>query len=280
MARLSTALAAFALILLGIGASATVQVETVAVSDPANLADTRYVASGYGSVAYTYRISKYEVTAGQYTAFLNAVAQTDTYGLYSSKMMDLTPAYIGCNIVRTGESGSYSYSVASDRANRPVNYISYWDACRFANWLSNGQPTGAQDASTTEDGGYTLNGYNGDDGRNIQRNSDWTWALASEDEWYKAAYYKGGGIDAGYWDYATQSSSTPGRDRNDASGNNANYFTTNYLMGSPYWRTEVGDFQNSDSAYGTFDQSGNVWEWVEAVPAAGSANRILRGGGV
>lgn len=277
MKRVYAALAVCVLVALSVCVSAAVQIETVIVGDPGNVADTRYVAAGYGSVGYTYGIGTYEVTAGQYTEFLNAMAKTDTYGLYSTKMMDLSPAYIGCNIVRTGESGSYSYSVDADRANRPVNYISYWDACRFVNWLHNGQRTGLQDASTTEDGVYTLNGYNADDGRSIQRNVDWTWALANENEWYKAAYYKGGGVDAGYWDYATQSNSAPGRDRNDASGNNANYFTTNYLIGNPYWRTEVGDFQNSDSAYGTFDQTGNINEWVESFDMA-TAKRALRGG--
>ena len=37
-------------------------------------------------MAYTYNIGKYEVTAGQYTAFLNAVAGVDTYGLYNTNM--------------------------------------------------------------------------------------------------------------------------------------------------------------------------------------------------
>ena len=44
--------------------------------------------------------------------------------------------------------------MAADWADRPVNYVSFWDAARFANWLHNGQPTGAQGAGTTEDGAY------------------------------------------------------------------------------------------------------------------------------
>ena len=39
-----------------------------------------------GAVDYVYEIGKYEVTAGQYTEFLNAVAATDTYGLYNTDM--------------------------------------------------------------------------------------------------------------------------------------------------------------------------------------------------
>ena len=36
-------------------------------------------------------------------------------------------------------------------------------------------------------------------------------------------------------------------------------------IGSPYYRTEVGEWENSDSPYGTFDQGGNLQEWNEAV---------------
>ena len=57
----------------------------------------------------------------------------------------------------------------------------------------------------------------------------------------------------------------PGRDLNDVSGNNANYLGTPYPIDLPYYTTLVGEFQNSDSPYGTFDQGGNVWEWNEAV---------------
>ena len=51
----------------------------------------------------------------------------------------------------------------------------------------------------------------------------------------------------------------------DVSGNNANYYTaTPYPIDSGKYTTVVGEFQNSDSPYGTFDQGGNVWEWNEA----------------
>ena len=40
-------------------------------------------------------------------------------------------------------------------ANRPVDYVSFWDAARFTNWLHNGQGLGGD----TENGAYTLGGY-------------------------------------------------------------------------------------------------------------------------
>jgi len=223
------------------------------------------------------------VTAGQYTEFLNAVADTDTYGLYNTSMDTAVSSY-GCNIKRTGSSGSYAYSVANNStdgywANRPVNYVSYWDSCRFANWLHNGQPTGPQDAGTTERGAYTLDGYNGIDGGTIRRNADGKWAVTSEDEWYKAAYYKGGGTNAGYFDYPTSSDTVPGRDMTEVTnpGNNANYFSGDFLIGPPYYRTPVGEFELSDSPYGTFDQGGNVKEWNEAIISSVVPERTDRG---
>jgi hypothetical protein len=37
-------------------------------------------------VSYIYDIGKFEITAGEYAEFLNAVAHTDTYGLYNTSM--------------------------------------------------------------------------------------------------------------------------------------------------------------------------------------------------
>jgi formylglycine-generating enzyme required for sulfatase activity len=132
-----------------------VTIEMVKVGNPGNAPDTEIMSdgsrtSGYGSVGYVYQIGKYEVTAGQYTEFLNAVAKADPNGLYNTAMGS-TPGD-GANILRTGTSSNYR--VAADWADRPVNYVSFWDAARFANWLHNGQPTGVQGLGTTEGGAY------------------------------------------------------------------------------------------------------------------------------
>ena len=55
-------------------------------SSPWAIRATRPIPTGYGSVGYTYQMGKYDVTVGQYCQFLNAVAETDPYGLYNSDM--------------------------------------------------------------------------------------------------------------------------------------------------------------------------------------------------
>ena len=143
-----------------------VTVDTVPVGNTGNTIDVLWVEGeveyGYGAVDYEYSIGTYEVTAGQYLEFLNAVAATDTYGLYSPQM---DSSIYGCQITQNGASGSFTYDLSgrpsgtpADWSNRPVNFISWGDAARFANWMHNDQPTGEQDISTTEDGAYYLNG--------------------------------------------------------------------------------------------------------------------------
>ena len=235
----------------------------VTVGNPGNAS---HPITGRGSVSFTYSIGKYEVTAAQYCDFLNHIAATDPYGLYDTRM-DIAVDSRGCNIKRTGSPGSYSYSVPIDWANRPVNYVSWNDAARFVNWLNNGQPSGLPGSATTEDGAYCLTGVaSQQDMLMITRKAGAKWVIPSDNEWYKAAYYdpeKLGG--SGYWRYPTRSDSDPYNDGADGysdPGNHVNFFNgTTYTIGSPYYRTDVGEFENSASAYGTFDQGGNVWEW-------------------
>ncbi len=255
-----------------------VVIETVAVGNPGNAGDPIQFQGVFGAVNYEYAIGKYEVTAGQYTAFLNAVAATDTYGLYHVNMWTHAE---GCKIERTGSPGSYTYSVAPDRANRPVNFITWGDAARFANWLHNGQPTGAQDLSTTEDGSYFLDGKQSDfELEPVVREPDATWVIPTENEWYKAAYHKNDGVTGNYWNFPTRANNGVSNDLIDPDpGNNATFTdgaVGNWTIGAPYYRTEVGAHENSESPYGTFDQGGNVQEFNETVPETDI--RGIRGG--
>ena len=138
--------AAVAALMLLMSTAQAVTIETVPVGNPGNAEDTRYGDPGYGDVDYEYNIGKYEVSAGQYCDFLNAVADTDTYGLYNGNMWS---SGYGCKIQQSGDPESYTYSVAADYADRPVNYVSWYDAVRFANWMTTGNTeSGVYNTST------------------------------------------------------------------------------------------------------------------------------------
>lgn len=248
--------------------------QTVPVGNPGNAPDP---VTNRGSVAYEYSIGKYEVTLNQYTEFLNAVAATDTYDLYDTQMA-ATPYVQG--IARGGVPGSYTYSVIGS-GNRPVTFVTWYDAARFANWLQNGQPSGLQGAGTTETGAYTLTGNTG----YISRNTNWVYGLPSHNEWYKAAYHQpaaqGGDADD-YWSMPTRSNSEPNsRNGSETDPFSANFFSNDGISngynggyavtqspgfdGSLNHLTDVGAFALAAGFYGTFDQGGNVYEWTDAV---------------
>jgi len=184
--------AAIMLVCLGGIAQATITIEAVTVGDAWNTADT----TGYGAVNHNYNIGKYKVTVDQYVEFLDHH--------HHSHLSFSPPQYFwdANHIARSGsgtDADPYSYSVDPLYANNPVIYVSYWDACRFVNWLGNGQGDG-----DTETGAYTLDGYNGSAGGDIIANPGARWVIPTIDEWYKAAYYRGG-TNAGYYDEPTAS---------------------------------------------------------------------------
>jgi formylglycine-generating enzyme len=281
-------LAALACLLAAPAGAAPITYELVTVGNAGNGSDTRVGLNtlGKGSVAYDYQIGKYHVTIGQYTAFLNAVAKTDTNSLYNSGMgTDLNIA----GISQTGGSGNYTYSVLGS-ANRPITYVSWFDSARFANWMANGQPTGAQGSTTTENGAYNVNGATS--GNAVAKNAinpntsaAPAFYIPNDNEWYKAAYYSPtlNGGSGGYNLYATQSNTAPGNVVGSLA-NQANYKTSVYSVtqssvydGSQNYLTDVGAFTNSGSFYDTFDQSGIVFQWNDLDGAPGST-RGLRGG--
>lgn len=203
--------------------------------------------TGYGAVSYSFKISKYETTVDQYTKFLNAVATTDFYKLYNTSMNSGA-------IIQNGVSNNRSYSVVAGYSQKPISYVSWFDAARYCNWLHNGAVIGA----STETGAYTLNGAtNGI----VLKNIGARYWIPTEDEWYKAAYFDP--VAGGYWRYATKS--------NTISDSQANLGRSG---GNPF--TDVGYFNSYASAYGTYDQTGNASEWNDAV--IGINARGARGG--
>jgi formylglycine-generating enzyme required for sulfatase activity len=260
--------------LISFGLAASVSASTITwvpVGDPGNAADT----TGRGSVSYNYSITKFEFTNAQYANFLNSVdpSGTNTYQLYNAAMGTATRG--GIRFVSTNASGS-KYVVRTNFADKPVNYVNWFDAARVANWVNNGATVGAD----TETGAYTLNGATS--GSTVARNANASVFLPSQDEWYKAAFYKSGGTGAGFWEYATQSETAPGTVTADAfgvgsAGSFGNFANYNYIAD---WNSSNGNVTSvgtngGTSAYGAFDMNGNVREVVETTPGT---NATWRGG--
>ena len=269
-------LAAVACLPLGSLANAGITIDWVTVGDAGNANDTG--GTGNGAVAASFRIMKYEFTNQQYTDFLNSVdsSGTNPYSVYNTNMG--SDARGGISFTSGNASGS-KYAIRTNMGDKPVNYVSWFDAARVSNWLMNG----ALSSSSTETGAYTLVGGQ-TTGTAPAVNSNATFYLPTENQWYKAAYYKGGGTSAGYWNYATQSNLDPtavtaGSTGIGSAGSTGNF--ANYNQGAD-WNSQDGNVttvgtNGGPSFYGTFDMSGNVKEWNDLTGAAGSS-RGRRGG--
>lgn len=233
-------------------ATGEVAIDWVTLGDPGNDCDPFSLDLCYGTVSGEYRIGKFEVSNEQYTEFLNAVAVLDQNALYSFSMGSGRGG-----IARSGSPGSRSYSPRPGFEDLPVNFVSFWDATRFANWLHNSQPTGAQDNTTTEDGAYTLT-ETGITNNTVTRNAGANFFIPNAEEWYKAAYYDTGAVL--YYDYPAGSDTQTVCAVPSSTSNRAN---CGILGGAVGGATEVGSYTGSASPSGTFDQGGNAWEWVE-----------------
>ena len=217
---------------------------------PAYTADGGNYASPYGGVGYAYRMGAYEISQ-------DAITKATASGL--------------TNVTAGAWTGS-----------KPAANMTWYECAAFVNWLN--ESTNHQKAYdlTRTGSAWTMNLWSSGqawqlDGENLYRHKDAYYFLPSEDEWYKAAFHKNDGVTANYWDYATGSNTIP--DGIDFAGDTA-FDAVFYDGGSslqPNGVTNVG----VGSAYGTFGQDGNVWDWVESaydgVNNSPSESRAIRG---
>jgi formylglycine-generating enzyme required for sulfatase activity len=205
--------------------------------------------SGYGGVNYDYRMGTYEISQDMITKATNL--------------------------------GMTSVMAGAHTGDEPAADMQWYEAAAFVNWLNTNQGyQAAYNLSFSSSWSMTLWGVSQqastgvDSGTNPYRHKDAYYFLPSEDEWYKAAYHKGDGVTANYWDYATGSNSIPTAVAGGITAGTAVYNG----QADPADITQVGGL----SSYGTMGQNGNVWELSESA-FDGSNNvstesRAVRGG--
>lgn len=186
--------------------------------------------NGYGGVSYSYGISQYEVTGSEFGAAVAADSRVGTY--------------------------------TSNTANSPAEYVSWYSAAKYCNWLTSG------DAYF---GAYLFDGsgnYLGLDRSTAISTYGIVYALPTEDEWYKAAYWTGSALDP--WSlYANGTDTIPTWGTTEG----WNYYNgSQYAHGGTTWEVGYGAQEQN----GTYDMMGNVWEWTES--SGGGIDRVIRGG--
>jgi len=297
-------LAAAVLVAVSAGRPVTAQVtfDWAAVGNPGNAPDTLVMnkgsaadsTTGYGSVGYTYQISKYDVTNSQYTQFLNAAdpSGSNTTKLYDTRMSTNNNglAYTGgINFNAAATSGS-KYSVKAGQESFPATWIRYDAGARMVNWLANGQGSGS-----TESGVYDMSVLTSGFATPPTRAPGAAIFLPSENEFYKAAYYdptKSG--TGGYWQYGVMSDIAPvgvappggSTSANIGNGNSGGGSTADTMAttgaafsASVNYLTNVGAYATATSYYGLYDTEGLVYNWTEATRTSfGNQLPIYRGG--
>ncbi len=228
----------------------------VAVAETGNSVDP---ANGIGAVAYPFMIGKYEITAGQWAAFLNAVDQLgfNALGLYDASS--------GVSFSQFGLPGSkYGTFIFGDLF--PVSNVTIFDAMRFCNWLHNG----AHGAADTESGAYLLLGGTSipSNAASIARLADARFAIPTQDEWHKAGNF----ISQNPLTYSTYGQGQNTINNNTPPGDSA---SANY--NDPQGKRFVASYPQATSPWGCYDMTGNVAEWTETRILAGSEFYVTPG---
>jgi hypothetical protein len=190
-------------------------------ADPAVQAASATNCMGVGKVPYKYQVAETELTVAQWVTFLNTV---DPKGRNKHRLWDAAqssrvwPKYGSVNRNKRAPRGQHYYVASPEWANKPYNVADFKRAARLANSINNGQllkrksgvirtSTGKRLLRTTFTvrlSKKTANGMYKMSKRKATRTSKKGFAVSSQNEWIKAAYFdpKGGGKHS-YWDYPT-----------------------------------------------------------------------------
>jgi len=206
-------------------------IDFVTIGNPGNVADTTGAPNpAAGSVSYSYRIGKFEI---------------------SEDMVDKA------NAMSAAAGNPLNIAKNSRGPNKPATDISWFEAAKFVNWLN--MSAGSMPAyKFNGNGNFQLwepgdVGYNSD---NLYRNSLARYFLPSANEWHKAAYYNP--LSETYSTFPLGSNTPPVP---TASGTTSG--TAVYSFSRNIGPADIG-LAGGPGPYGTVGQGGNAAEWDES----------------
>jgi formylglycine-generating enzyme required for sulfatase activity len=216
--------------------------------------------SGDASIANGMNISQYSPGEPAYKAFADPGSDY-RMGVFeiTNDQWDKFKTELGAPV--TGDpSSAYDMSSFWTDTNAPVQYVSWYEAAQFVNWLntSTGHHAAYKFTGTQGDSGYALDIWSAaeaDGGTNVYRHKDAFYFMPSEDEWVKAAYWNGTALQQ----HAIKAGDTLHQGDGN-SGTGWNYYTDESAT-SHNGPWDIGS--GSEELNGTFDMMGNVWEWTE-----------------
>ena len=254
-----TAITVIAAGLLAARAAAQNDFDWVTIGDPGNESyqgppDAFGIIAGSGSVGYEYRMSRTEVSTGQWLEFVNA---------FGTAIPDLVPTHWGAT-----QSAPGLWSLRNDVATPamlPVGGITWEQAAIYCNWLHNGKQSdigtlwdGVYDTSTFTFDGHTFT-------HQLAPKPGARYWIPNLDEWLKAAHYdpdKNGSGQGGWWLYPNSSDTqlVPGL---PGVGETMAFID---LPGSAEWDIPLGAYPDVRSPWGLLDLSGGAAEWASTSP--------------
>jgi formylglycine-generating enzyme required for sulfatase activity len=234
-----------------------------------------------GGVNYVFRLGKYELTQAQYLEFLN---KADPKGTNAYKLFSTNSAYCDFTLDSTKPEGQRYAVKDANAANLPVIGVTWYSAARFCNWLHNGKGGPGSTEGNAVSGAYDTRNFDDGDASTdpATHNSGAKFWIPTRDEWFKAAYYKGGGINAGYWQNPMCGDIEPYGGMPTGDSRFANAYARsrqNPRPPCPGVRVAVGSYPNAKSPYGCLDMAGNGDEWSERIEvSSGKITRRTMGG--
>ena len=208
-----------------------------------------------GSVDYEYRISRLEVTIGEYLEFVIAYAPIYFQNNPDDFYADLEFSGLGIRVTRI------EIEIRGTNPDRPTTMG--WDyAARYANWIHNGKvleewayETGVFDASTFAQ-------QDGEDWEPQEFHSDQArYWIPTKNEWTKAAYWDPNKLGEGVGGYRLYPNGTdralrPNLLPDEGGQRNAGEDSTIFPL-------SVGSFADQVSPWGVLDLAGGESEWTE-----------------